>query len=96
VIVGLDTNILCYALDSSYPENQGVKNLLTTLSPTNLVAINPTVLHEAYYTLVYYLQWVPEEAAKRLTLILHHPYIEFYNQTQTTSQIALNLAVKTT
>ncbi|MGD6852530.1 MAG: PIN domain-containing protein [Candidatus Bathyarchaeia archaeon] len=94
MIVGLDTNILCYALDKTYPENQGVKDLLTTLSPDNLVALNPTVLHEAYHTLVYYLHWVPEEAAQRLTLLLRHPYIKFYNQTQTTSIIALNLAVK--
>jgi predicted nucleic acid-binding protein len=94
VITGLDTNILCYALDKSYPENQKVKGLLTTLSPENIVAINPTVLPEAYHTLVYYLEWVPEEAARRLSWMLRHPYIKFYNQTQKTSLIALNLAVK--
>ncbi len=94
MITGLDTNILCYALDKAYPENIHVKDLLTTLSPENIVAINPTVLHETYHTLVYYLEWIPEEAAKRLSLMLKHPYIKFYNQTQKTSQIALNLAVK--
>lgn len=93
MIIGLDTNILCYALDKTYSENEGVKDLLTTLSYDNLVALNPTVLHEAYHTLVFYLEWVPEEAAKRLALMLRHPYIKFYNQTQTTSIIALNLAV---
>ncbi|MGD6809759.1 MAG: type II toxin-antitoxin system VapC family toxin [Candidatus Bathyarchaeia archaeon] len=94
MITGLDTNILCYALDKTYPENMHVKDLLTTLSPENIVAINPTVLHETYHTLVYYLEWVPEEAAKRLSLMLKHPHIKFYNQTQKTSQIALNLATK--
>lgn len=94
MITGLDTNILCYALDKSYPENQKVKELLTSLSSENIVAINPTVLHEAYHTLVYYLEWVPEEAARRLSWMLRHPYIKFYNQTQKTSLIALNLAVK--
>jgi predicted nucleic acid-binding protein len=94
VIVGLDTNILCYTLDKSYPENKKVKNLLTTLSPENIVALNPTVLHEAYHTLVYYLEWTTEEAARRLSAMLRHPFIEFYNQTQKTSLIALNLAVK--
>jgi predicted nucleic acid-binding protein len=94
VIVGLDTNILCYALDKSYPENKKVKDLLTTLSPENMVAINPTVLHETYHTLVYYLEWTPEEAARRLSAMMRHPLIEFYNQTQKTSLIALNLAVK--
>jgi predicted nucleic acid-binding protein len=94
VIVGLDTNILCYALDKSYPENKIVKDLLTALSSENMVALNPTVLHEAYHTLVYYLEWTPEEAAKRLSMMLRHPFVEYYNQTQKTSLIALNLAVK--
>ncbi len=94
MITGLDTNILCYALDKSYPENKKVKDLLTTLSNENMVALNPTVLHEAYHTLVYYLEWMPDEAARRLSAMLRHPHIEFYNQTQKTSLIALNLAVK--
>jgi len=94
VTIGLDTNILCYALDIHYPEHEKVKNLLITLSPENKVAINPTVLHETYHTLVFYSEWVPEEAARRLTALLKHPYIEFHNQTQKTSLIALNLSVK--
>ena len=94
MIIGLDTNILCYALDTSYPENEKVKDLLTTLSPENIVALNPTVLHETYHTLVCYLEWTPEEAARRLSMILRHPHIKFYNQNQKTSLIALNLAVK--
>jgi predicted nucleic acid-binding protein len=94
VITGLDTNILCYSLDNNYPENKIVKDLLINLSPENRVAINPTVLHEAYHTLVFYLEWAPGEAAKRLSWLLRHPHIEFYNQTQKTSLIALNLSVK--
>jgi predicted nucleic acid-binding protein len=94
VIIGLDTNILCYVLDSRYPEHEKVKDLLITLSPENIVALNPTVLHEAYHTLVYYSEWTPDEAARRLTALLRHPFIEFYNQTQKTSLIALNLSVK--
>ena len=94
MIIGLDTNILCYALDSRYPEHKKVKDLLITLTQESLVALNPTVLHEAYHTLVYYSEWTPEEAARRLTALLRHPFIEFYNQTQKTTIIALNLAVK--
>jgi predicted nucleic acid-binding protein len=94
MIIGLDTNVLCYALDPAYPEHENVRHLLLNLSPENLIALNPTVLHEAYHTLVNYLEWTPEEAAKRLTALLNHPFIEFYNQTQKTSLIALNLAVK--
>ena len=94
MITGIDTNILCYSLDPAYPEHAKVKHLLTTLSPENQIAINPTVLHEAYHTLVYYLEWTSEEAARRLSAMLRHPFIEFYNQTQKTSLIALNLSVK--
>ena len=94
MITALDTNILCYVLDPEYPEHQKVQNLLITLTPENKIALNPTVLHEAYHTLVYYLEWTPEEAAKRLKALLRHPFIEFYNQTQKTSIIALNLSVK--
>lgn len=94
MIIGLDTNILCYALDPAYPEHEKVKHLLVTLSPENMVAINPTVLHEAYHTLVYSLEWLPEEAAKRLAALLRHPFIDFYNQTKRTSLIALNISVK--
>ena len=94
VITGVDTNILCYALDPAYPEHECVKDLLTSLSSESVVALNPTVLHEAYHTLVFYLEWTPEEAARRLAALLRHPYIEFFNQTQKTTLIALNLSVK--
>ncbi len=94
MIIALDTNILCYALDKTYPENEKVRDLLITLSSENRVAINPTVVHETYHTLVFYLKWTPEEAAKRLSLMLRHPHIDFYNQTQKTSLIALSLSVK--
>ena len=94
VITGVDTNILCYALDPAYPEHERVKDLLISLSSENIVALNPTVLHEAYHTLVFYLEWTPEEAARRLTALIRYPYIEFFNQTQKTTLIALNLSVK--
>lgn len=94
MIIGLDTNILCYILDPVYLEHEKVKHLLFTLSPENFVALNPTVLHETYHTLVFYLEWTPEEAAKRLTALLRHPFIGFYNQTRQTSLIALNISVK--
>jgi predicted nucleic acid-binding protein len=94
VTVGLDTNILCYALDPAYHEHSNLKNLLINLSPENTVALNPTVLHETYHTLVFSLEWFPEEAAGRLSMLLKHPYVEFFNQTKKTTQIALNLSVK--
>jgi predicted nucleic acid-binding protein len=91
---GLDTNILCYALDPAFPEHKKLKKLLTELSPENTIAINPTTLHETYHTLVYGQKWTHNEAAKRLKMLLQHPHIEFYNQTKKISIIALNLSAK--
>jgi predicted nucleic acid-binding protein len=92
--VGLDTNILCYALDPAYPEHKSLSKLLLDLSPENTIALNPTVLHETYHTLVFSLEWLPQEAAEKLSLLLKHPHIQFYNQTKQTSQIALNIAAQ--
>ncbi len=91
-MMGLDTNILCYALDPFYPEHEKLKNLLINLSPENRVALNPTILHETYHTLVLGQKWVPSEAVKRLRLLLKHPYIEFFSQTKKTCAVALSLA----
>ena len=94
MITGVDTNILCYALDPAYPEHEKLKNLLIRLSPENRVAINPTILHETYHTLVFGQKWVPNEAGRRLKMLLNHPHIEFFNQTKKTCIIALNLALQ--
>lgn len=94
MIIGLDTNVLCYTLDPAFPEHSKLSRLLIDLSPESIVALNPTVLHETYHVLVFYLKWVPEEAAKRLSMLLKHPYVEFFNQTKKISRIAINLSVR--
>lgn len=94
MIVGLDTNVLCYALDPAFPEHDGLSRLLINLSAEKVVALNPTVIHETYHVLVFYLEWFPEEAARRLSLLLRHPYVEFFNQTKKISSVAINLSVK--
>ncbi len=91
---GLDTNIVCYFLDPAFPEHPRVSGLLRSLSPKFTVAINPTVLHESYHTLVYAQRWMREDASARLRMLLHHPFIEFHNQTKSVSALALNIAGK--
>jgi predicted nucleic acid-binding protein len=91
---GLDTNIVCYFLDPAFPEHARISGLLRSLSPKFTVAINPTVLHETYHTLVYAQRWVREDASTRLGMLLHHPFIEFHNQTKSISALALNIAGK--
>lgn len=90
--LGVDTNILSYALDPSFPENLKCRRILLDASPENRLGINPTVLHETYHTLVFYQKWVPSEARQRLLTLLQHPYLEFYSQTKRIAQIALDLA----
>lgn len=94
MLAGLDTNILCYALDPAYPEHKKLRSLLVNLSQENAAAINPTVLHETYHTLVFSQKWVPGEARRRLRMLLMHPYVEFFSQTKKTLTVALNLAVQ--
>jgi predicted nucleic acid-binding protein len=94
MIFGLDTNIICYALDEEYPENKKASNLLFDLSAENKIALNPTTIHETYHTLVFGQKWIPRDAAQTLKMLLKHPYIKFLNQTMKSTTIALNLSVK--
>lgn len=94
MIAGLDTNILCYALDNTYAEHEKVKWLLVNSSPDNKIALNPTTIHEAYHVLVFSQKWAPQEAADALKTVLGDPYSEFFNQTRNISLTALNLSVK--
>jgi len=92
LLTALDTNILCYALDPLFPEHGGLRDLLLNLSQDFTVAVDPTVIHEIYHTLVFRQKWLPEDAVKRLTTLMKHPFVEFYNQTKTVSLIGLRLA----
>lgn len=93
-MIALDTNILCYALDPAYKENAKARRILLALSSQRPLAVNPTVIHETYHTLVFGQKWLPETAKERLQLILAHPHVEFHNQTRQVSNVALNLAVR--
>jgi len=94
MIVGFDANIICYAVDSAYPEHEKLGNLFLGLSPENRIAVNPTTLHEAYHTLVFSQKWVPEDASKVLKALLSHPYVAFFNQTKKNCSLGLSLSVQ--
>lgn len=90
--IALDTNILCYALDPLYLEHSRLRDLLLNLSQDFTVAVNPTVIHETYHTLVFRQKWLPEDARRHLAMLMKHPFVEFYNQTKTVALIGLRLA----
>jgi len=70
MIVGLDTNILCYAIDEDYPENKQLDDLLLNLSSENRIAINSTILHEAYHVLVFGEKWHSKDAVHVIKMLL--------------------------
>ena len=92
MVRGLDSNILCYALDPAYPENVRCKRFLLEAKAESKIALNPTIIHETYHTLVFSQKWVPSEARRRLLTTLQHPYVEFYNQSRRISIAALDIA----
>lgn len=94
MIFGLDSNIICYALDEEYPEHKRAGILLLNLSAENKIALNPTTIHETFHTLVFGQKWIPQDAAETLKILLKHPYIKFLNQTMKSTTIALTLSVK--
>ena len=93
-VVGLDTNILCYALDPAFLEHKNSSSILKKISPEFKIAINPTVIHETYHTLVCKQNWLREEASHRLFSVINQRNVIFYNQTKLTSRNAMLLANK--
>lgn len=91
---GLDTNILCYALDPAFPEHARASSLLSRASSEFRFAINPTTVHEAYHTLVYKQKWLREDASERILSIIRQKHFSFLNQTKSITQNALHLADK--
>ncbi len=91
---GFDSNVLCYCLDPSYPEHGDLRHLLLDLGQESKIALNPTVIHEAYHTLVFSQKWVSAEARRRLQMVLAHPCVEFANQTRRVTEVGLRLAAE--
>ena len=78
-VVGLDSNILSYALDSAFPEHKETSSILENLSLKEQIAVNSTVIYETYHTLVRKQKWLKEDAAERLTLLMRQKDIIFLN-----------------
>lgn len=56
------------------------------------IALNPTVVHEAYHALVFKLKWSPEQAGQVLREAVEDRSNLFLNQTRETTTIGLTLA----
>jgi len=92
--VGLDTNILCYALDPAFNEHKKAKSLIMKITRSKQkISINPTIIHETYHTLIYKQKWVQDDARTKIIAFIRHPQMVFQNQTKKISLLALRLAV---
>ncbi|MDA4121986.1 MAG: type II toxin-antitoxin system VapC family toxin [Thaumarchaeota archaeon] len=85
--LGIDTNVLVAYLDRDHPSHGRTERL-----SNRAVALNPTVIHEAYHTLVFKMKWQPKEAARILAEASTEEQNLFINQTLTTTKMGLHLA----
>lgn len=87
--LGIDTGVLVAYLDYDHPHHQQVEKLRQ-----RAVAINPTIIHEAYHSLVFKMKWDPNEAKATLGELIADKNSLFLNQTMQTTRVGLLLAVK--
>jgi predicted nucleic acid-binding protein len=88
--VGIDTNVLVAYLDVEHPQHNQTRYL-----KRRKIALNPTVFHETYHTLVFKMKWTEEEASDILKDIISDDENNlFINQSLQTTVAGLNLAME--
>lgn len=85
--LAVDSNVLVAYLDLEHPQHSKVSSLAS-----RRVALNPTVVHETYHTLVFKMKWRSNEAAEVLREMLDDKHILFLNQTKDTTKTGLKFA----
>jgi predicted nucleic acid-binding protein len=93
-ISGLDTNILCYALDPAFSEHEKASLIMKRVSIRSKIATNATVIHETYHTLVYKQKWTRQEAGSRILSFMSLKNVAFFNQTKSIVRNGIYLANK--
>ena len=91
-LIGIDTNILTYALDPTFPEHSEATRAILS---SHKWALNATVVHECYHVLVFRRKISPIDSKLKLAEFLKDPRTSFLNLTKSTSLFALDLATKT-
>lgn len=90
-LIGVDTNILVYALDPTFPEHDQAKKAILTSEGW---AVNATVLHETYHTLVFRRKISPTDSRRKIVEFLRDHRTLFINLTKTVTLFALDLATR--
>lgn len=88
--LGVDTNVLVAFLDKEHPDNPETK----ILAKHRYNAVNPTIIHEAYHTLVYKQKWRREDAKNTLSDYIDLDTILFLDQTKKITKLGLAVGAK--
>lgn len=86
---GFDSSILVYALDPVTKEHATARDAILSLQEW---AINPTVVHEIYHTLVFKRGMKPNDAKSKLMAVVRDRRTRFFNITKAVSLYSLDLA----
>ena len=87
----MDSSVLVYALDPATKEHGAAMEALLSLKDW---AVNPTVVHEVYHTLVFKRGMKPDDAKSKLKAVMKDKRTLFFNITKTISLYSLDLASK--
>lgn len=85
--LAIDSNVLVAYVDREHPQHRRVSSLAS-----RRVALNPTVVHETYHTLVFKMKWASNDATEVLAEMLDDTHVLFLNQTKDTTRIGLKFA----
>ncbi|MCD6456579.1 MAG: PIN domain-containing protein [Methanophagales archaeon] len=88
--LGVDTNVLVAFLDKEHPDNSKTK----ILAKHRYNAVNPTIIHEAYHTLVYKQKWKREDAKNTLSDYIDLDTMLFLDQTKRITKLGLAIGAK--
>ncbi len=85
---GIDSSILVYALDPTTDEHVKARDSILL---TQTWAINPTVVHESYHTLVFKRGMSPGDGRLKLRALVRDRRTAFLNLTKAVSLYSLDL-----
>jgi len=89
ILNGIDSSILVFALDPDIEEHPEAMNAVMSTSD---LAMNPTVIHETYHTLVFKRKMQPKDARSKLRTLIKEKKAHCFNITKTISLYSLDLA----
>ncbi|MGA2663976.1 MAG: PIN domain-containing protein [Nitrososphaerales archaeon] len=89
---GLDSSIVVYAMDPTTDEHAASTEAILALQGG--WAVNPTVIHEVYHTLVFKRKMPPADARSKLGTLIKDRRTRFLNTTKTVTSFSLELAAE--